>query len=70
MIDWTQFRDLIWEGRWEAIVMMRDAMATNIMTHWWFGPILLVIAAIASRKAWLKLIRYVGLAYFRGQVNS
>lgn len=67
---WTQLRGLVWEGRWDGIVMIWNALATNVMTYWWFGPLLLLIVVGSSGKAWMKLTRYVGLAYFRGHVNS
>lgn len=66
MLDWTQLRDLLWEARWDGVVVLAQAIWTNVLTHWWFGPLLLVIAVTGTRKSWLRLLRYMGTAYVRG----
>ena len=70
MFDWSQLRDLMWEARWDGIVMLGQALMTNIATHWWFGPLLVVIALSASRRAWLRLIRYVGMTFARSHAGN
>ena len=66
MFDWSQLRDLMWEGRWDALVMVFNALATNVTPYWWFGPLLVLISVTASRRAWLRLLRYVGVTFARG----
>ena len=70
MFDWSQLRDLMWEGRWDALVMIFNALVTNVTTYWWFGPLLLLIAVTASRRAWLRLIRYIGITFARSHAGS
>lgn len=66
MVDWSQVRDLIWEARWDAIVMVGRALWVDIVSFWWFGPLLLIVLLAAGRKAWLRLIRFVGVTFVRG----
>ena len=70
MFDWSQMRDLIWEARWDGLVMLAQALWINVLTHWWFGPLLVVVMLTASRKAWMRLIRYIGVAYVRGSSDT
>lgn len=70
MFDWSQFRDLMWEARWDAVVMFAQGMMTNIATYWWFGPLLLFIGVTASRRAWLRLIRYIGMTFARSHAGN
>lgn len=70
MFDWSQLRDLIWQGRWDALVMFGQAIMTNIATHWWFGPLLVIIGVTASRRAWLRLIRYIGITFARSHAGN
>jgi hypothetical protein len=69
MFDWSQFRDLLWEARWDAVVMLGQAILNNIVTYWWFGPLLLVIAITATRRAWLRLLRFIGVPFLRSHGN-
>ena len=66
MIDWSQLRNMMWEGRWDALVMIFQAVVTNVTTHWWFGPLLLFILLTTTRRAWIRLLRYVGSTFARG----
>ncbi len=70
MFDWSQIRDLAWEARWDAIVLVAQAIWLNLLAHWWFGPMILVILMTSSRKAWLRLIRFVGVGFVRGNPLS
>lgn len=66
MLDWSQIRELIWQARRDGLVMIFDALVTNVTTHWWFGPLLLVILLTLTGKAWFKLLRYLGGTFARG----
>jgi hypothetical protein len=57
MIDWLQLRELMWEARWDAVVMIVQSILTNVASHWWFGPLMVFIGVAASRRAWLRLLR-------------
>jgi hypothetical protein len=66
MLDWSQLRDLMWEARWDGLVVLAQALWSNVLTHWWFGPLLMAIALTATRRAWIGLLRYVGMSWARG----
>lgn len=55
-IDWLH---LMWQGRWDGLVMIGHALVTDVQTIWWFGPLLLVIVIAAGRKGVLRLASYV-----------
>lgn len=70
MFDWAQLRDLMWEGRWDGIVLLWQALVTNVVTHWWFGPLLALMCITASRRAWWRLFKYVGSVFVRTHGNG
>lgn len=70
MLDWSQLRDLMWEARWDGLVVLAQAIWSNVLMHWWFGPLLAVLVITASRRAWLRLTRYVGVAFVRGGASD
>lgn len=70
MIDWSQLRNLMWEGRWDALVMFYQAVVTNVNAHWWFGPLLLSILVTTTARAWIRILRYVGSAFARGNSSD
>jgi hypothetical protein len=51
-IYWHQ---LIWDGRWTALELLWNAVVVNVITHWWFGPLLAVIVISAG---WKKIARF------------
>lgn len=55
-IDWYQ---LLWDGRWTALEILWNAVVVNVTTHWWFGPLLLVILVSAAWKAVGRFGAYV-----------
>ena len=55
-IDWSQ---VMWQGRWEALVIIWNAIVTDVQSIWWFGPLLLLLLITASRKGLLRLGAYV-----------
>lgn len=46
--------------------MIFQATVVNVHTYWWFGPLLMVIVLPTTRKAWLRLLRYVATTFTRG----
>lgn len=70
MFDWSQLRDLMWEARWDAVVTIWQAIIANVVAHWWFGPLLVVIGVTVSRRAWLRLIRYIGVTFARSHAGN
>jgi hypothetical protein len=49
------------------MVIVAQAVWANVLIHWWFGPLLLVILLTMTRKAWLRLIRLIGVTFVRGR---
>lgn len=65
MIDYSLILGAFWDGRWQAIVIFADAIWTNVLSLWWFGPLVLLLLITASRKWWMQLFRYVGTTFVR-----
>ena len=55
-IDWVH---MMWEGRWQALVMIWNAVVTDVRSIWWFGPLLLLLLVAAGRKGLPRLAAYV-----------
>lgn len=55
-IDWLH---LMWQGRWEALVLIWHALVTDAQTFWWFGPLIIVVVIAGGRKGVLRLATYV-----------
>jgi hypothetical protein len=55
-IDWSH---LIWEGRWQALVIYWHALVTDVRTLWWFGPLLVLVVATAGKKRMLRVVKAV-----------
>ena len=46
----VQLRELLWDARWDAVVMFSNAVVTNVGIHWWLAPLLIFIGAAASSR--------------------
>lgn len=55
-IDWSH---LIWEGRWQGLVIIWHAVVTDVRTLWWFGPLLVLGVVTAGKK---RIFRFVKAA--------
>lgn len=55
-IDWIH---VIWEGRWQAIVLFTHGILYDLRTFWWFGPLLVVCALGLGKKGIFRLAKYV-----------
>jgi hypothetical protein len=55
-IDWSH---LIWQGRWDGLVIMWNAILADARTIWWFGPLMLILLVTAGRKGLTRLVSYV-----------
>lgn len=69
MIDWSELREMMWDARWDAIVMLAKAEWQASLDHPWmfaiWGPVLLTL----TRRGWMKLIRFIGGAFIRSHVR-
>lgn len=59
-IDWLH---LMWQGRWDAVVMIWNAVVIDVRTVWWFGPLLVVLLIVAGRKGIVRLAAYVAKVF-------
>lgn len=59
-IDWVH---IMWQGRWEALVMVWSAVVTDVRSIWWFGPLLLLLLVAAGRKGLLRLAAYAAKVF-------
>jgi hypothetical protein len=61
-IDWSH---LIWEGRWQALVIYWHALVTDARTLWWFGPLMVLVVVTAGKKRVLRVVKAVAGVFFR-----
>ena len=59
-IDWMH---VIWEGRWQAIVLFAHGLLYDLSTIWWFGPLLVLCALGLGTKGMLRLAKYIGSVF-------
>lgn len=55
MMDWSWLPHAWSVARWEAWVKLGQAVWTDVLTYWWFGPLLLVLLVRTGRKKLLRL---------------
>jgi len=61
-------RDIYWDARWEGLVMFGEAIWSAALANWWVGPIIVVLALTATRRAWLRLFGRVAGTYARSEL--
>lgn len=66
-MGFDDLRDLYWDARWDGLVMLVDSIWCAALANWWVGPILVVLALTATRRAWIRLLRNVAGTYARSQ---
>lgn len=66
MFDFEEISGSVWEGRWLGVELLARALWANVLEHWWFGPLLLLVLLTATRKAWARLMRFIGSSFIRG----
>lgn len=59
-IDWSQ---LLWQGRWDGLVIIWNAVVIDVTAYWWFGPLLFVLLLAAGRKGIFRLATYVARVF-------
>ncbi|MET3567960.1 hypothetical protein ABIC47_003474 [Leifsonia sp. 563] len=64
MIDWSALLHAMHAGRWEAFVLIGNAVWTDVRTIWWFGPLVLMILVTMGRRKLLRLANKVAGAYW------
>lgn len=69
MIDWSELREMMWDARWDGIVMFaKAAWQTSLDNPWMFAVWGLVLLTL-TRRGWMKLIRYVGGTFVRSHLH-
>lgn len=66
-IDWSH---LFWQGRWDALVLIWNAIMADVMTYWWFGPLVLVLLATVGRKQFRRLASYMARVFVHTHAPS
>ena len=66
-VDWAH---MLWQGRWEGLVLVWNAIWTDVHTLWWFGPLLIVLVIAAGRKGILRLGAYVAKVFLHTHWRS
>lgn len=69
MIDIDPIRDAMWQARWDGLVLIWQAIWANVLTHWWFGPVTLLVLVTAGRRKLLRLARGVGTTFLRANTD-
>ena len=59
-IDWSH---LMWQGRWDALVMTWNAVVHDVLTIWWFGPLLVILLIVGGRKGLFRFVSYVARVF-------
>lgn len=59
-VDWSH---VLWQGRWEGLVLLWTAICTDAHEIWWFGPLLIVLVIAAGLKGILRLGAYVAKVF-------
>ncbi|WP_103663352.1 hypothetical protein [Microbacterium sp. CJ77] len=67
MLDYWEMRDLFQQGVWQGLVLLWHALWVNALTYWWFGPLVLAILITAGRRKLVRLVRWIGGTFVRGQ---
>lgn len=66
-IDWMH---VIWEGRWQALVLIAHGILSDVRTLWWFGPLLALVALGIGRKGMFRLAKYVASVFMHTHTLS
>lgn len=67
MFDMPNVFEMRADALWVGITMLIEGFLVAAQSHPWMWAVLLVVAITATRKAWLKLGRFVGGAFVRQQ---
>jgi hypothetical protein len=70
MIDAGELRDLVFQARWDGLVLVFQGVVTAIAAQPWIAVVIVLVIVTASRKAWIRLLRYVGMSYYRGGMSD
>lgn len=66
-IDWSH---VLWQGRWEGLVLLFNAVVLDARTIWWFGPLVVLLLVFAGRKGIVRLIAYVAKVFVHSHSSS
>ena len=66
-VDWSH---LIWQGRWQGLVIVWHSIVTDVQTIWWFWPLLVGLLLMTGRKGLLRLAAYVARVFIHTHLPS
>lgn len=69
-MDYGDLRELIWEARWDGVVMLAHALWAAVLANWWMGPLLVAVLVGSGAKGISRLVRYIGISYVRGSSSG
>lgn len=69
MIDWSQLREMIWQARWDAVVAIAQGMWFDMIHYPWMIAIFGLIALTLTRRAWWRLVKFVGGAFIHSHIR-
>jgi len=63
---WAMRSEAIWNG----LILLMQAFVEAASSNSWMWLVVAVVGLTATRKAWLALLRNVGLAFLRGSASG
>jgi len=66
-IDWMH---LLWQGRWEALVLIWNGVVTDVEKIWWFGPLMVLVLVVVGRRAIVRLVAYIARVFVHAHSGS
>lgn len=69
MIHWPDLRDLMWDARWDAIVMLANATWQASLDNPWLFVVFALALLTLTRRGWAKLIRYIAGTFVKSHVR-
>jgi hypothetical protein len=70
MIDAGDVRDLLIEARWDGLVILFRAVVAAVAAQPWLAVVVFFVAMTTTRKAWVRLLRYIGRSFYRAEFSD
>jgi len=69
MMNWSSLRDMIWDARWDALVLIaRSIWETSLDNPWMFGIWAIVLLTL-TRRGWTRVITYAGKTFLHSHLH-
>ena len=70
MIDAGELRDLMFQARWDGLVLVLQGVVSAVVEQPWIAAVIVLAIVTSTRKAWIRLLRYLGMSYYRGGMSD